>query len=66
MNINLKIEGMMCQGCVNRVNNVLASIKGVKEYKVSLENKSADITIKNEKVIDEIKEKIESLGFRCE
>lgn len=61
--ICLKVEGMMCSGCENRVQNALKSIEGV-------ENVVADHTVKLVKVtlqdnIDEntIKECIEELGF---
>ena len=61
--ICLKVEGMMCSGCENRVQNSLKSIEGV-------ENVVADHTVKLVKVtlqdnIEEniIKECIEELGF---
>lgn len=61
--ICLKVEGMMCSGCENRVQNALKNINGV-------ENVGADHTTKLVKVtsqdnIDEniIKECIEELGF---
>ena len=63
MKVELKIDGMKCEGCVNRIHNVLSQIKGVTSYHVSLENKNATIEIKKEKVLDEVIHKIESLGF---
>ncbi len=57
------IEGMKCEGCVNRINNVLAKIKGVKSYQVSLEDKSLVLEVSKDKVLDEVVTKIENLGF---
>lgn len=60
----IKIEGMKCEGCANRVKNILKSVKGIKKINVELENKQAIITIKKE--IDEqlVTKLIESLGFK--
>jgi len=64
MKIELKIDGMKCDGCVNRIRNVLSKIKGVVSYEVSLENKNVIVEIKKEKIKEEVIEKIESLGFK--
>ena len=56
------LEGMHCEGCVNRVKNVLNNIKEVKKVLaimlVFIEHlkKNMDLNI--------IKEKIENLGFK--
>ena len=59
----LKVDGIKWEGCVNRINNVLSQIKKVTSYNVSLKNKTITIEIKNEKVLKEVIEKINSLGF---
>ena len=41
--IKLKIEGMHCAGCSNRLEKILNNVDGVESAKVSLEEKSADI-----------------------
>ena len=41
--IVLGIEGMHCEGCSSRLTRVLNALEGVKEAKVSLEEKKADI-----------------------
>ena len=61
--IKIHIEGMKCEGCVNRVKNVIGSLKDVSTYDVSLENKELVATVKKEKVIPEILSKIDALGF---
>jgi copper chaperone CopZ len=61
--IKIHIEGMKCEGCVNRVKNVVGGLKDVSTYDVSLENKELVATVKKEKVIPEILSKIDALGF---
>ena len=62
--IELNIEGMKCEGCVNRIKNVLASMKGVISYDLSLENKKLILEVKKDNVIEEVIQKIENLDFR--
>lgn len=59
----LKVEGIKCEGCVNRINNVLSSIKKLTSYDVSLENKEVTLEAKNNKIFEEAITKIENLGF---
>lgn len=66
MEYKLTINGMKCEGCVNRINNVLSSIKGVETFSVSLETKILTINLKKEKTLDEVIAKIENLGFEVE
>ena len=53
-NIELNIEGMKCEGCVNRIKNALSIIKGIDSFDLSLENKKLTISVKKEKTIDEV------------
>ena len=46
MEYKLTIGGMKCDGCVNRINNVLSAIKGVELFNVSLEDKTLTIKVK--------------------
>lgn len=66
MKTNVKIEGMHCEGCVKRIENVLSKVKGIENFKVNLEEKSAYLEVKNDKVLNEAKQKIENLGFEVE
>lgn len=66
MKTNVKIEGMHCEGCVKRIENVLTKIKGIENFKVNLEEKSVYLEVKNDKVLNEAKQKIENLGFEVE
>lgn len=60
----LKIEGMVCNGCEKRVQNVISDIDGVET--VFANYKDGTVTIKLNKDInkDIIKEKIEDIGFK--
>jgi len=62
-NIELNVEGMKCEGCVNRIKNVLSTIKGIDSFDVSLEDKKLTLSVKKEKIVDEVIKKIEALGF---
>ena len=45
MNKTMKIEGMMCTHCTGRVEKALAAIDGVDKVEISLEGKSAALTL---------------------
>jgi len=57
------IEGMSCNNCVKHVMEALIQVDGVKDVKVSLEGKYADIELAHE--IDEklIREAIDDAGY---
>lgn len=63
-NINLKVEGMMCEGCEKRIQNSLNKIDKIKQ--VNANHKEGNIVIIAEEGVDEkeIKEKIEDIGFK--
>lgn len=62
--VKLNIEGMKCSGCVNRINNVLSTIKGITSKDISLEEKTLLLEVKNDKVLEEAIKKIEDLDFK--
>ena len=65
--ISLKIEGMHCNGCSARLEKVLNNFDGVKNAKVSFEDKQAVINFDESKTsIENIKEAIEDAGFKGE
>lgn len=63
INKTIYIEGMKCEGCVNRVKNVLSAIPGVKSCSVSLEDKKADLVLAKDIDDSVFQDKIEALGF---
>ena len=59
----LNVEGMMCSGCENRVQNALKTIKGVKDVTASHTDKTVKITLKQDVEESVIKDKIIDLGY---
>ena len=60
--IIINVEGMMCEGCENRIQNSLKNIEGIKEVNANYKEKM--VTIVGENVdIDKVKERIEDIGF---
>lgn len=61
--IQIKVNGMMCGGCENRVKNSLKTIEGINE--VEADHTTGLVTIESSKDIslEVIKERIEDLGF---
>ena len=65
--IKLKIEGMHCAGCSNRLEKILNNVDGIESAKVSLEEKSADIKYnEEEREWNTILQEIEDAGFKGE
>lgn len=59
----IKVEGMVCNGCENRVQNALKTIEGVEEVIANYTNGTVTITSQNEVEENVMKEKIEDIGF---
>lgn len=59
----IKVEGMVCTGCENRLKNALKLIDKVEDVKASHEENTVTITSKKEIDLKTIYEKIEDLGF---
>ncbi len=62
--INLKVSGMVCSGCENRIKRVLENISGVLEVTANHENGIVTVISKEKLNKDLIKEKIENLDFK--
>ncbi len=59
----IKVEGMVCGGCENRVQNALKTLDGIESVIANYKKGIVKLKI-NEKIKEEIiKEKIEDLGF---
>ena len=63
MEKKLNIEGMKCEGCVNRIKNALSTVKGLDTFTISLEKKELILNVKKESTIQKAIAKIEDLGF---
>lgn len=61
--IELKVEGMVCNGCEKRVVNALSDLQGVSEVIANHQNGTVLVKMTEEVDIEVIKEKIDDLGF---
>ena len=57
------INGMSCGHCSKRVEDALKSVNGVKSVKVFLEEKKADVILKNDVDNEILKNAVEEVGF---
>lgn len=62
----IKIKGMVCSGCENRVQNALKTIEGIETVVANHKKGVVIINSKDEVSEDTIKEKIEDIGFEVE
>lgn len=60
----IKVEGMVCNGCENRVQNALKTINGVENVVANHTEGTVTVTSNNEVKIDILKEKVEDIGFK--
>lgn len=63
-NVELKIEGMSCSGCVAGVTRALKSVEGVSEATVSLEEGKAEVTFDEAKTsIPQLEQAVQEIGY---
>ena len=64
--VELKVEGMDCQGCVKSVTRMLTGIAGVGKVDVSLEEGRARVTFDPaQSNLAEFKKAVERAGYRA-
>lgn len=61
--IRLKVQGMMCGGCENRVQNALKTIEGVESVKANHKEGTVIVNVSDNLNEDILKEKIEDIGY---
>lgn len=61
--INIKVNGMVCGGCENRVKNAISTIEGVESVTADHNTGKVVVSAKDEVKESEIKEKVEDIGF---
>ena len=59
----IKVEGMVCNGCENRVQNALKTIEGVETVVANHTTGTVTVTSKSEVEESVMKEKIKDIGF---
>lgn len=62
--IVVKIDGMHCSHCAERVKKSLGEIANVKAVKVNLDKKNATVSYKDSIDLDSVKKNIEELEFK--
>ena len=66
VSVEISIEGMSCMSCVANVKKTLSDLNGIKEVKVSLENKNATLQYNPNIIpIDKIKQSINKIGYNA-
>jgi len=64
--VELKVEGMDCDGCVKSVTRMLAGLPGVQKADVSLAQASAKVTYDPSKVdLAQMKKAVERAGYKA-
>ena len=64
--VELKVEGMDCQGCVKSVTRMLSGVAGVQTEDVSLEEGRARVTFDPAKSsLAEFKKAVERAGYKA-
>lgn len=67
LDVHLRVPGMKCEGCTQRVTNVLGRLEGVRSADVSLDGKTAEVEIADDAVaVDELTAAVEKAGYTVE
>lgn len=61
--LEIKVNGIVCSGCENRICNVIKDINGIISVTASHKTNLVQIKFNKDVNINEIYEKIENLGF---
>ena len=59
----LKVKGMVCTGCENRVTNTLMNIKGVAKVKADYKKKLVTISLKEDIAENILEDAIQNLEY---
>jgi len=64
--VELKVEGMDCEGCVKSVTRMLSGLPGVEKAEVSLEKANARVTYDPSRVdLAQMKKAVERAGYKA-
>ena len=61
--IKIKVNGMMCQGCENRVKNSLMTIEGIEKVEADYTTGIVIVTSNDNVAKELMEEKIDDIGF---
>ena len=63
--VTIPVYGMSCEHCVKAATNALSAVKGVKDVKVSLEDKNARVVYNDESIsLEELESTIIEEGYK--
>ena len=62
----IKVKGMMCEGCENRIKNALGEVEVIKEVEANHNTGLVKITSTDEVKKEDMEETIEDIGFEVE
>lgn len=62
-NIIIKVEGMKCSGCENRIEKSLLNLDGIEKVNANYEKGIVEVTLKEQINSNILKERLEILGF---
>lgn len=62
--VHYTVDGMHCSGCVDAITGKVTAIEGVSACNVSLEARSADVTVNDPTLAPKVREAIERLGYK--
>ena len=65
-NVVIRVNGMHCSGCENRIKNILSDIEGVEEVKANYKDGVVTVNANESIDVSTLNEKIEDLGFNVE
>lgn len=61
--ITIKVNGMVCGGCENRVKNAVSTIEGVEKVEADHNKGIVTVNMKEDISKETIEEKIQDIGF---
>lgn len=61
--MQIKVNGMVCGGCENRVKNALSTIDGIKSVEADHNTGVVKISCDNNVKREDVEEKIDDIGF---
>jgi copper chaperone CopZ len=63
METTVYIQNLKCSGCANTITREISSIKGIQNVTISVEENSVTFDYTTDEKLQEVKEKLKSLGY---
>ena len=62
--LRYQVDGMHCQGCVDAITDKLKHVDGVVDCRVKLEDRQADVAVRDASMAPAVQQAIEKLGYK--